>query len=78
MQGIVRTLTSQGFEQKSGMIKLGFKRITLAVVQRINKIDTHGSKEVNLEAAAVIQQMDVYSLGQDGSLVSKAQITDPV
>lgn len=72
MQGIIRTLTSQGFEQKSGMIKFSFKRIALAVVWRINKRDTHGSKETNLEAAAVIQQRDVYSLGQGISVVSRA------
>lgn len=72
MQGIVRILTSRGFEQKSGMIKLRFKRITLAVVKRINKRDTCGSKKANLEAAAVTQQRDVYSLGQGGSAASRA------
>lgn len=54
------------------MIKLRFKRITLAVVKRINKRDTCGSKKANLEAAAVTQQRDVYSLGQGGSAVSRA------
>lgn len=36
MQGIVRTLTLQAFEQKGGMIK----RVPLAVVWRINKGST--------------------------------------
>ena len=37
MQDMVRTLTLQSFEQRSDVIKLCFKRITLAVVGKINK-----------------------------------------
>ena len=37
MQDMVGTLTLQSFEQRSDVIKLCFKRITLAVVGKINK-----------------------------------------
>lgn len=49
------------------MIRLSFERIMLATVWRTNKKSTSGNEETIVEAAAVIQQRYVCSLGQGGT-----------
>ena len=52
MQGMVRTLTLQGFEQKSDVIKFRFKRLTLAAVWRTNKGNTRRPARGTLQSSS--------------------------
>lgn len=52
MQGMVRTLTLQGFQRKSDVIKFHFTRLTLAVVWRTNKRNTTRAARGTLQSSS--------------------------